>query len=291
MHLGIQNEIALPKRHIKKKYVTAGDAKSIFISKASGKSLAYDFLSCQRPWPLSKRLRMQQLIQYLLVAMLSWIPVRNLTPYGETEDEVSTRYKSIATDVAVVALDSAEPPTFAGVDGRVKTALLQVAIASMETGFQKFVDDGDCNRPGYHADRRGDCDGGHAFSFWQIHVSGGGYVLLEDGTLTSRMYASKEVLQTHAIIGGLELVSDRKNAVRVAQRIERNSLRYFHSLCSYSGESCADGRHPKAEARYQRAVEYYKSHPYTGALPQVLSTSSSVMTSSAIAASVTSVAD
>jgi hypothetical protein len=217
---------------------------------------------------------MQNLIAYIFVAILSWVPVRNLTPYGESEDDAKARLHSVAEDIVTVALDQSEPPVFARADGRVKTALLQAAIASMETGFQKFVDDGSCNRSGYVADRRGDCDGRHAFSLWQIHVSGGGYVLLEDGTLSSKMYASPEVLKTHQVIGGDELVADRKNAVRVAQRVERDSLKYHGSLCAYSGESCMDDRHPKAKARLERATTYYAAHPFTNAIPEPVAVSS-----------------
>lgn len=211
---------------------------------------------------------MEILASYIFIAMLSWIPVRNLTPYGESEDEVKTRLHSIAEDIVTVALDANEPPVFANADGRVKTALLQAAIASMETGYQKFVDEGACNKRGFVPDRRGDCDGGHAFSMWQIHVAGDGYILLEDGTLTSKMYATPDMLQSHQVIGGAELVADRKTAIRVAQRIERSSLKNFHSLCAYSGESCIEDRHPKAKDRLQRAMTYYASHPFTDTIPQ-----------------------
>jgi hypothetical protein len=215
---------------------------------------------------------MENLITYILAAMLSWVPVRNLTPYGESEDQASARLRSIAEDIVTVAFDASEPSVFARSDGRVKTALLHAAIASKETGFQKFVDDGSCNQTAYvaHADRRGNCDGGYAFSLWQIHVSGGGYILLEDGTLTSKMYASPSVLASHTLIGGSELVADRKTAIRVAQRIERDSLKYHGSLCAYSGESCMEDKHPKAKARLDRAVDYYASHPFTDAIPQAI---------------------
>ncbi len=221
---------------------------------------------------------MQNLVSYIFVAILSWIPVRNLTPYGESEDDAKARLHSVAEDIVTVALDASEPSVFAHADGRVKTALLQAAIASMETGFQKFVDDGSCNQAGYVADRRGDCDGRHAFSLWQIHVSGGGYILLEDGTLSSKMYAAPSVLASHTVIGGAELVADRKVAVRVAQRVERDSLKYHGSLCAYSGESCMDNRHPKAKARLDRAMTYYAAHPYTDAIPEPVAVNVGVST-------------
>jgi hypothetical protein len=222
---------------------------------------------------------MQNLVSYIFVAILSWIPVRNLTPYGESENDAKARLHSIAEDIVTVALDASEPSVFAHADGRVKTALLHAAIASMETGFQKFVDDGSCNQAGYVADRRGDCDGRHAFSLWQIHVSGGGYILLEDGTLTSKMYAAPGVLASHAVIGGSELVADRKIAIRVAQRIERDSLKYHGSLCAYSGESCMDDRHPKAKIRLDRAMAYYATHPYTDVIPEPVALSMNMQAS------------
>jgi hypothetical protein len=219
---------------------------------------------------------MTQLIQYIFVAILSWVPVANLTPYGETEDEVKARLHSVAEDIVTVAMDANEPPVFARADGRVKTALLHAAIASMETGFQKFVDDGSCNRADYHADRRGDCDGRHAWSLWQIHISGNGYILQDDGSLGSAMYApvfAKE--HPELVIQGPQLVADRKVAIRVAQRIERTSLRQFHSLCAYSGESCEDDRHPKAKVRMDRAVDYFTRHPFTDTIPEPVANNSS----------------
>lgn len=217
---------------------------------------------------------MQNLVVYIFAAMLSWVPVRNLVPYGETEDEVNVRFHSVAEDIVTVALDASEPSVFARGDGRVKTALLLAAVASFEGGFQKFVDDGSCNKRGYHADRRGDCDGGHAFTFWQLHVAGNGYILLEDGTLGSVFYSPAAVVkaaeESGSIIRGPELLADRKIAIRVAQRIMRDSLRQHGSLCAYSGESCDEsaGAHPKASARFDRAKAYFAAHPFTDAIPE-----------------------
>jgi hypothetical protein len=217
---------------------------------------------------------MNAVITYILTAMLSWVPVRNLTPYGETEDDALARMRSIAEDIVTVAFDPLEPPTFAHADGRIKTALLQAAISSFEGGYQKFVDDGTCNKAGYaaRADRRGTCDGGHAYSIWQIHVAGSGYLLLEDGSLGSVFYSPAAVVKAHEhdVVRGPELIADRKTAARIAQRIERDSLRQHHSLCSYSGESCEDGGHPKAKARLDRAMIYFAQHPYTDAIPEVV---------------------
>lgn len=207
---------------------------------------------------------MQNLVAYILTAMLSWVPLHSLTTYGETEEQASSRLHSIASDIAFVALDPNEPPVFARGDGRMKTALLQAAIASLETGYQKFVDDASCNRADWHADRRGNCDGGHAWSLWQVHIFGNGYIFKDDGTLGTAM-TSSAWLSSHpeeVVIKGPQMVADRKVAVRVAQRLERTSLLQYHSLCGYSGESCEEGRHPKAKARMDRAMDYLQRHPY-----------------------------
>jgi hypothetical protein len=229
---------------------------------------------------------MQQLVTYILTAMLTWIPVRNLTPYGETEAEATARLRSVAEDICMVALDANEPPVFGRADGRVKTALLDAAVASMETGFQKFVDDGSCNRRGYRADRRGDCDGGHAFTFWQLHVAGNGYILLEDGTLGSVFYSPAAIVKSAqdkgTVIRGPELLADRKTAIRVAQRIMRDSLKQHNSLCAYSGESCDEGAHPKASVRFERARTYLAQHPFTDAIPDPVVLSANTVTMTAV---------
>jgi hypothetical protein len=199
---------------------------------------------------------------YILGAMTSWIPIGNLTYWGETEEQARARLESIASDVATVATDGGEKSAFAGPLGRVKSALLLSSVASMESGFQKFVDDGTCNKPDYQADRRGGCDGHHAFSIWQIHVAGEGFVLLEDGSLSSKMYSSKETIERLGVVTGKELIADRKVAARVALRIMRDSLKNYGSLCAYSGEDCAPGRHPKADARLDRAKAYLARHPF-----------------------------
>lgn len=213
---------------------------------------------------------MPAIVSYILTAILTWCPPAvYFAPYGETTEQATTRLTKIAEDIAAVAYDENEPSVFAGDTGRAKTALLHAAIASKENSFQRFVDEGRCNQRGYVVDRRGGCDGGHAFSLWSIHVFGGGYILLDDGTLSSAE-ASPQIALTHPelIVQGAQLLADRKTAIRVAQRIERQSLRQYHSLCAYSGEPCASGRHPKAEARLERAQQYWAEHPFT--TPQVL---------------------
>jgi hypothetical protein len=230
-----------------------------------------DVASAARPvlWSPLRRPNMEAFIAYILTAMLAWCPPQTYyVPYGESVDDATARLKSIAEDIALVAMDAAEPPVFAGQTGRLKTALLEAAVGSMESSYQRFVGEGLCNKPGYRADRRGDCDGGRAFTYWQMWVFNGGYILLGDGTLSApRWLPQLAQSRPEIVIRGPELLSDRPTAVRVAQRIMRKSMRESGSLCAYSGEPC-EGLHPKADVRLDRAQAYWRRHPFEGTIPE-----------------------
>ena len=81
------------------------------------------------------------LTTYLLTAMLAWVPAK-AHQARETADATQARYASIASDVAIVASDPAEPPLFQGSDGRVRTALLLLSVAYWESAFRPDVDGG-----------------------------------------------------------------------------------------------------------------------------------------------------
>lgn len=227
-----------------------------------------------------------QLTKYILAAMISWVPLSaHLVPGAngllvpESELSVQARYEATAADIAAVVLDPNEPHVFRGSDHGDKEALELAAIGSFEGGFNKFVEDGDCNKKDYHADRRGTCDGGNAFSNWQIHIFGNGYILGPDGSLTSvdAEKAKAKALNTAPsflltdIIQGPQLLSDHRLAARVALRLVRFSWKNYSSLCGFTGEDCGEGRtvddhliggHPKARQRHQRAVDYGRVHPF-----------------------------
>ncbi len=215
---------------------------------------------------------MEALITYIFTAILSWCPLATyFVPYGETPAAAQARMHQIAEDIVTVAMDASEPPVFAGPTGRIKTALLNAAIPSKETSFQTFVEEGKCNERGYHADLRGNCDGGTAWSFWQIHIFGGGYILLDDGTLSSRDAMPRIAsARPDVVINGPRLIADRQIAARLAQRLERSTMKSYGSLCAFSGEPC-NGRHPKADARLERAMDYWAKHPFTDAVPEPVS--------------------
>jgi len=84
---------------------------------------------------------LEQLVNWLVASMLAWAPASTHAFTGETPGQTENRYEGIATSIAAVVLDEHETPLFEGTQGRAKTALLMVAIASFETGgFNKRID-------------------------------------------------------------------------------------------------------------------------------------------------------
>jgi hypothetical protein len=158
-----------------------------------------------------------------------------------------TRRIAIATDIATVVLS--EPRAFDGdADGQ-QTALLLVSIAHYETGrsWASWVDDGRCNDEAWRTSHKlwmtehatgkvHDCDGGNAYSMWQIHVPG----------------------DSHE--AGMALVRDRKAAIRAALAIARASIQAGVGLCHYSGEAFPHCR--LANARLQTARSWVTRFPY-----------------------------
>jgi len=213
--------------------------------------------------------------EYILGAMLRWVPLLNQTVHGETEDEARARYQATADNIVDIVLDENEPTVFrGGDDGRLKSALEIASIASFEGGFQKFVDDGTCNQKDYKADGRGGCDGHTAFTVWQIHIFGNGYIIQGDD-ITTKMYAPQYAAEhPDEVLTGKSLIEDRRTAVRVALRLIRKTYQDNHSLCGYTGEPCCDTHinqetlkevscHPKADLRHDRAKNYFRQHPFT----------------------------
>lgn len=98
------------------------------------------------------------LTNYILAAMISWVPL-NQHNHLEEEEVTSQRYHDIAETIAEVSLDPTLEPLFEGEDGRVKTALLLASVASSESNFQNDVDT--CHRGG---------DLGLAWGLWQTHA-------------------------------------------------------------------------------------------------------------------------
>ena len=212
--------------------------------------------------------------QYIFGAMTAWVSISNQTVHGEPEEEAKARYESTANDIVGAAFDEDEPAVFAGAMGKIKTALEMTSIGSLEGGFQKIVDDGTCNRPDFKADGRGNCDGHTAFTIWQIHSVGNGLMFSGTGVTSKRYNQAYADEHPEEVWTGPRLVENRAVAAKMALHLIRTSWSNYHSLCAYTGESCGDIGHPKADYRHQRAVAYYRTHPFTPPTEESLAESS-----------------
>jgi hypothetical protein len=243
---------------------------------------------------------------YLEEAGLTWLelPTRQhgrdefLKAEGETVGEVRSRVREVAEQVAEVLMDGwfvrgdnfstweLEPPVedaHAIPTGmRVPmTGLVLMSLAFHEGRFRQYVDKGWCNDPvwrksaeGIRMMRAGPCDGGHAYTIFQIHPERGVHLYWDWHGTRAGMYSgihewgfdpSKE--GDEVIFSGEELIEDRSRAVVTALHMVRQALRSGTGLCRYSGEiylhTWDDGVGcPKAEERMRLATEYAASHPY-----------------------------
>lgn len=205
------------------------------------------------------------LVLYLLKAMLSWIPLANFAPVST--EHTMARYTSIAESIADVTLDTTETavlPSHTSDDGILGNALLLASVAAFEGGYHEYVDDGSCNDHAWRLAnpeviRRGGCDGGHAWTIWQIHTMGG--LVLTGQYVTGYMYVDDARQHPETIVTGPRMIADRKLAARTALHIMRLSMHDHHSLCAYTGEPCS-GPMPLAVARLSRPIQYGNSHPW-----------------------------
>lgn len=209
---------------------------------------------------------MDALATYILGAMLAWVPAEKqfvrengkLVPEDKTQ--VMARYNSIAEDISFIAQDVDELPLFAGATGREKTALLLASVSSYEGGYQKVVDDGECNDPSYQPDGRGTCDNRSSWTIYQIKPYTG--LMLTDRWVTQSIY-NQERAKDHPeeVWTGKRLIADRRMATKVALHLMRYSYDNYKDLCGYTGE-CKQATHPLAANRQGRAVAYFAAHPF-----------------------------
>ena len=190
------------------------------------------------------------LSNYLLAAIVSWL--QTVQPVSE---EMATRQRGVAEDVASVVSDESEPVVWK--QGAVMSGLVLASLAVMEGGISGYVDSGECNNRKWREKNRsvlaaGDCDGGRAYSLWQIHA-GTGLVLVAGGGYAYRGQADGQ------LVTGQNMIDDRKVAARAALHILRSSVRRGGGLCEYTGEK---GQCPKAKMRLEKAERYLRAHPY-----------------------------
>jgi hypothetical protein len=165
------------------------------------------------------------LVAYLLVAFEAWAPASSHA-FVESRAITDCRYIDIATTIATVALDPAEPPLFPGPNGRAETAVYLGAIASVESGqFSAKVQF--CQTLG---------DGGTAAGLFQSHKS------------TRRACWSLE------------------SATRMALEQVRESFTACTkvgapALAAYASGSCRKGW-AAARMREDRALSWVSAHPF-----------------------------
>lgn len=164
-----------------------------------------------------------------ILSLLLWLspPARAAAPpafpgWAETAEQRSARYLSIAEDIALGLSEYTAPE-------QKRLGAVLVAIAWLESGFSPDVDIGPCFRPKPISLR---CDGGNAFSMWQLRVGAGA---------TSEGWT------------GADLQADRRKAIRVALRLIQHSRKACArfgpeaSLRAYASGSCERGQAASAE--------------------------------------------
>jgi hypothetical protein len=167
---------------------------------------------------------------YFVTAMTAWIPMR---AHAEPVEDTMARYESIARDAAMVAYDDAEQPLFDGPDGRARTALLMLSIASFESSYQHAVDIG-----------AGRGDHGTSYCLMQIRVG--------EGT-------------TREGWTGRQLVTDRTKCFRAALHILHGSFNVCHNLpmedrmSAYATGRCLENTRA-SRVRVGRAQAWWSAH-------------------------------
>lgn len=200
----------------------------------------------------------------------------------QNHKEARARYASIASDIVTVV--RSERPAFPSDENRSRTAVLVATVAFYEAAFMGYVDQGLCNDwkwrhptttgPGaVSVDevkqrmgilKAGSCDGGWAFSMWQIHPFDSswheGMVLLDDAhewSFASYVHDGED----RPIILGKDMIADRRVAARMALHMLRRSLgaQGAGNLCGYTGEtqSCWKGA-----LRQNFASDWSAKHPF-----------------------------
>ena len=203
----------------------------------------------------------QNLHDHVLATMRSW-------SNGSKELQV-VDLNDLAADIAAAVL--LEPTTITLTDGHPcdvvhgtercfwpdgwssngDKAVLLAAIAYYEgSRFSSYVDDGRCNDKTWRKDPAnartmklgGACDGGHAWSLWQIHP----FTQTDPEAFS---VCSRDLVS-----------SSRLGAARCALDIARRSMLERGNLSWYAGESAYS--HPKADERLEFARRAVHGHPF-----------------------------
>lgn len=209
-----------------------------------------------------------KLKQYVFNAMTEWAPAKDMP------DQDTSNFDGIAEDITTVVLDDSEPALWVDDTSKGETATMVATIGLWEGHYWRYVDDGRCNSKSWresHAGKhltgpRATCDGGHAYSIFQIHPDRGGVVLTtreietaEGPKVVGDGYTYHFMAPDEPYITGRDLIQDRTKAVRVALHMLRKAVQLHNNLCAYTGES---GECPKGKERLDWAMKYWKKHPF-----------------------------
>jgi hypothetical protein len=184
----------------------------------------------------------------------------------ETVEAVLARVATTAEQVAGILLDGFDDD-LESVDDVPKAGLILMSLAFNESRFRAYVDDGRCNDTTWRKSplgrrllKLGSCDGGIAYSLFQIHVYEG--VHLYWGTMSGAEWGFRPdpTARRERVAHADDLLADRRLAIVTALHMVRASLAAHAGLCHYTGESI---KHcPKGEARINLAIRYQAAHPY-----------------------------
>jgi hypothetical protein len=192
----------------------------------------------------------RQLTVYILESMRSWAP-----PSTIVQTHSTASYASIAKDIVDTVLDPGEPSLWKDDKQKTKTAVLSATMALFEGHYWKYVEDGTCNAKDRSNPvlKNGTCDGGAAYSLWQVHPMRG-LVLLDNG-----LWGWAVDTKRSDVVTGEKLLADRRLAAKTALHFLRASIKRDGTLCEYTGESkpCK-----KAEQRMKFAVNWLEKHPF-----------------------------
>jgi hypothetical protein len=175
------------------------------------------------------------IVSWLLTALLSWTPVE-----GKSDERVA-KLTSIAEDIVDVVYH--EPVTFKGPYGHAHMALLVGAVGARESRYQDRIQEGHC--------KPGECDGGRASCYMQIHVNSG-IELLEDG---------REIDFGQSGFTADDLLNSQRDCIHVGVHMIRRALKFSgnKNLRAYTGET--GEKSPESDARFKLVKDYLAKNP------------------------------
>lgn len=141
---------------------------------------------------------------------------------GEPPAATADRIAEMSRQVAEVLTRSDEPP----VGSSAQTGLTLMSLAFNETRYRVYVDAGWCNDATWrHSHPRelalGNCDGGIAFSVFQIHTQNG--LHLYWGTTREFGFEPDPRATKEMVVSGVDMIGDRTKAIVSALHMLRSN--------------------------------------------------------------------